>query len=51
MVSRDVKKGANKEKLWERGNTGRFWKGTTTPGGGDFKTSVSLNDKTGSEKG
>ena len=30
VVSRYAKQGTKKEKLWEHGNTGQFWKGTGT---------------------
>lgn len=32
VVSMYVKRGTIKEKLWELGNTGRFWKGTEEEG-------------------
>ena len=28
MVSKFIKRGTNKENVWERGNIGQFWKGT-----------------------
>ena len=28
MVSKFIKRGINKENVWEHGNKGQFWKGT-----------------------
>ena len=33
MVSKFIKRGTNKENVWEHGNIGQFWKGTRTPPG------------------
>ena len=32
MVSKFIKRGTNKENVWEHGNTGQFWKGTREQG-------------------
>ena len=32
MVSKFIKRGTNKEKLWEHGNIGQFWQGTREQG-------------------
>ena len=31
MVSKFIKRGTNKDNVWEHGNMGQFWKGTRTP--------------------
>ena len=33
MVSKFIKRGTNKKKVWEHGNIGQFCKGTRTPFG------------------
>ena len=33
MVSKFIKRGTNKENVWEHGNIGQFWKGSRTPPG------------------
>ena len=32
MVSKFIKRGKNKAKVWEHGNTGQFWMGTREQG-------------------
>ena len=33
MVSKFIKRGTNRENVWEHENIGQFWKGTRTPWG------------------
>ena len=33
MVSKFIKRGTNKENVWEHGNIGQFWRGTRIPVG------------------
>ena len=32
MASKIIKRGTNKDKVWEHGNIGQFWKGTREQG-------------------